>query len=239
MLPVHGHQRQTVIVQEQKAAVPIDHAFIARRRSVFDDGTSLGEHGEILYDCPIEINDKADLENYGITWEDCRFLHFNGSQRMRVYFFKTDNRELAEAQWSYLDTLHSSGFASMRCMVPGRKKPYIKCPTTNSCARCPYGRKPEDKQAPVISLDEMVETGYEPAASASPEESAVTKSEYDSIKAVMDIEDPHIAQAFEMKELLGFSVKEIAAELDLSEPRIYQLVARARVIGREYRQKNG
>ena len=55
----------------------------------------------------------------------------------------------------------------------------------------------------------------------------------------MDSEDPHIAQAFEMKELLGYSVKEIAAALDLSEPRIYQLVARAKAIGREYRQENG
>ena len=27
--------------------------------------------------------------------------------------------------------------------------------------------------------------------------------------------------------------------LDLSEPRIYQLVARAKAIGREYRQENG
>jgi DNA-directed RNA polymerase specialized sigma24 family protein len=42
-----------------------------------------------------------------------------------------------------------------------------------------------------------------------------------------------------MKELLGYTVREIAAVLDLSEPRIYQLVARAKAIGREYRQKNG
>ena len=55
----------------------------------------------------------------------------------------------------------------------------------------------------------------------------------------MDSEDPHIAQAFEMKELLGYTVREIATALDLSEPRIYQLVTRAKAIGREYRQKNG
>ena len=41
-----------------------------------------------------------------------------------------------------------------------------------------------------------------------------------------------------MKELLGFTVKEIAAELQISEPRVYQLVARAKEIGREFRQKN-
>ena len=128
----------------------------------FKHGTSIGEHGQTLYDCPIEINNKADLDNFGITWDDCRFLHFNGSQHMRVYFFRTENRELAEEQWAYIDTVHSSGFASMRCMVPGRKKPFIKCPTTNSCARCPYGRKPEEKQSPVISLDGLLEDGYEP-----------------------------------------------------------------------------
>ncbi len=36
--------------------------------------------------------------------------------------------------------------------------------------------------------------------------------------------------------LIGYSVKEIAAALDLSEARIYQLIARAKTIGREYRQ---
>ena len=67
----------------------------------------------------------------------------------------------------------------------------------------------------------------------------MTKSEYRSIKAVMDAEDPRIAKAFEMKKLFGYSVKEIAVALDLSEARIYQLVSQAKAIGREYRQKNG
>lgn len=121
-------------------------------------------------------------------------------------------------------------------MIPGKRKAYIRCPDTTPCASCPYK---DSKQAPVISWDGLIEVGHEPAATASLEENAVTKSEYESIKAAMDSEDPHIAQAFEMKELLGYSVREIAAELDLSEPRIYQLVTRARAIGREYRQKNG
>lgn len=44
---------------------------------------------------------------------------------------------------------------------------------------------------------------------------------------------------FVMKELFGFSVREIAAEFQLSEPRVYQLIVRAKAIGREYRQENG
>ena len=51
----------------------------------------------------------------------------------------------------------------------------------------------------------------------------------------MDAEDPRIARAFEAKELFGYSVREIAAELGVSEPRVYQLITRAKAIGREFR----
>ena len=202
----------------------------------FKHNTSIGEDGAILYDAPIQIRDQADLENYHISWGDCRTLNFHGSERVTVYFMKVESRSLAEYMWASLDTEHSRGYASVRCMIPGKRKAHIKCPDTNSCANCPHKG---DKQAPIISWDGLTESGYEPAAGASPEESAVTKSEYRSIKAAMDSEDVRVAKAFEMKELLGFTVKEIAAELQISEPRVYQLVARAKEIGREYRQKNG
>ena len=202
----------------------------------FKHYTSIGADGTILYDAPIQIRDQEDLDNYHISWRDCRTLSFHGSERVTVYFMKVESRSLAEYMWASLDTEHSRGYAATRCWIPGKRKLFIRCPDTASCANCPHK---EDKQPPVISWDELVETGYEPAASASPEESAVTKSEYRSIKAAMDSEDVRVAKAFEMKELLGFTVKEIAAELQISEPRVYQLVARAKEIGREYRQKNG
>lgn len=202
----------------------------------FKHNTSIGADGAILYDAPIQIRDQEDLDNYHISWQDCRTLNFHGSERMTVYFMKVESRALAEYMWASLDTEHSRGYASVRCMIPGKRKPFIRCPDTVSCATCPHKA---DRQAPVISWDGLVESGYDPAAGASPEENAVAKSEYRSIKAVMDGEDIRISKAFEMKELLGFTVKEIATELHISEPRVYQLVARARAIGREYRQKNG
>ena len=63
--------------------------------------------------------------------------------------------------------------------------------------------------------------------------------EYEDIKAMMDAEDTRIAGAFEMKELQGYSVREIAAELEISQPRVYQLIARAKAIGKEYRKISG
>ena len=80
--------------------------------STFRHNTSIGPNGEILFDAPIEIKDQADLDNYGITWNDCRTLNFHGSDKVTVYFFKTENRAFAEYQWSYLDTQHSRGYAS-------------------------------------------------------------------------------------------------------------------------------
>ena len=207
----------------------------AELEAEFKHNTSIGADGAILYDAPIQIRDQQDLDNYHISWRDCRTLNFHGSERVTVFFMKVENRALAEYLWASLDTEHSRGYASARCMIPGKQKAYIKCPDTNSCANCPHKG---DKQAPVISWDGLVESGYELAAGASPEESAVTKSEYEGIKAAMDGEDIRILRVVEMKELLGYTVKEIAAELLVSEPRIYQILSRARKIGREYRQKN-
>ncbi len=85
----------------------------------FKHRTSISPSGEVLYDAPMEIKDQADLDAYGITWDDCRTLNFHGSEKVTVYFFKTENRAFAEYQWGYLDARHSRGFASARCMIPG------------------------------------------------------------------------------------------------------------------------
>ena len=204
----------------------------------FKHGTSIGDNGEILYDCPIEIKDKADLDNFGIGWDDCRFLNFNGSQKMRVYFFKTPDRAFAESQWEYINTLHSSGYFSVRCMVPGKRKAFVRCRDTNKCSACPYGRTPETKQIPVVSWDGLLDTGWEPAPAESVEHQVMAKLEYQAIRALMDAEDPRIAIAFEAKELYGDSVKKIAADLGVSEPRVYQLLNRAKAIGRQFREDN-
>ena len=179
--------------------------------------------------------DKADMSNYGITHDDCKYLHLGRSQRILVYFYKTPNRAFAEYQWEHINNMHSSGYYSTRCMVPGQRKAFVRCKDTNKCSECPYGRTPETKQASLVSLDGLVEDGYEPETADSVEQQAVAKMEYAEIRARMDAEDPRIARAFEARELLGDSVTRIAADLGVSEPRVYQLIRRAKEIGKEYR----
>ena len=196
--------------------------------------TSIGDNGQTLFDAPIEIRNQQDLNNFGITWDDCKTLNFHGSEKITVYFYKTENRAFAEYQWSYLDSQHSRGFASTRCMIPGQRKAYIRCPDTNSCARCKYR---DVKHSPVISLDSLIESGYEPAGTTPVDEQVGAKLEYQDIRAMMDSEDVRIAQAFELKELYGMKVKEIAKELKVSSPRVYQFLNRAKTIGLRYKEK--
>ena len=201
----------------------------------FKHNCTLGADGEILYDCPMEIRDQQDLRNYGITWNDCKTLNFNGSAGVVVYFFRTTNRALADYQWTCLDTQHSRAYAANRCMVPGKRKAQIRCPDTNSCASCPYGRKPEDRQPAVISWNTLTETGYEPVSEDNAEEKALSRIQMDELKVIMDREDTRIWRAIELKERYGCPVNAIALDLNVSEPRVYQLIARAKAIGKAYR----
>lgn len=200
----------------------------------FRHGTTVGENGEILYDAPVVIKDKADMKNFDITDDDCKYLHRGSSERVRVFFYKTTNRAFAEYQWESLNNLHSSGYNSTRCIVPGTRKPFVKCPDTNKCSECPYGRTPETKQAAFVSFDELVDSGWEPVSEETVERPAIAKKEYEELRVLMDAEDVRIAQALEAKVLLGDSVKKIAQDLGVSEPRVYQLIARAKAIGKEY-----
>ncbi len=204
----------------------------------FKHNTSVGENGEILYDYPVEIKDQDDMRNYGITQDDCKYLPFNGSEKVRVYFMKTSNKELANYSWAYVNSKHSRGFASTRCMVEGTRKAFIKCPTTNSCRNCPYGYTEDTRRAPVISMDKLQEDCVELFDSASVEAQAIEKIEYEEIRERMDQEDHRIAIAFEAKELMNEPVKDIAIHIGVSVPRVYQLLNRAKIIGKDYRNKN-
>ena len=194
---------------------------------------TINESGEVVYEAPIEIRDKADLENYVITWEDCKTLRFGKSDRITVYFFRTTNRQLAEEQWRYLNSQHSKGYRSTRCMVPGTQNPLIVCPDGNRCSACPYGMRPEDRQARIISWEGMAGDGYELSGSGLTDAGI----ELDEIRKRMDRKSPYIMQAVRLKELYGFTVPEIADILGISNRNVYFYLSRAKEIGEEYRKE--
>ena len=112
-----------------------------------------------------------------------------------------------------------------------------------SCAHCPFGKKVADKQLTVISWDRMLEEAYE--AEADNNENGSPTQEMgdfnlllDDLQQVMDKEDARLMKTLKMKKLMGYSVQEIAAELNCSQPRVYQLLDRAKELAREYLADN-
>ena len=215
-------------------------------KTAFTHGTSIGEGGELLFDAPIEIHDKTDLENYHIGWKDCVTIKFGGYDPRRIYFFKTPNQELADFLWKQLNNEHAQGVAVTRCMIPGTRKNFIRCPTSNACERCPFGVKPQEKQLNIISWTRMTEQAWEMELEQDDEGKAKSPVQGAAdfnlmlcdLRTSMDEEGPRLYRAFEMKELLGMPVSEIAATLDCSQPRVYQLVKQAKEMARDYLAEN-
>lgn len=197
--------------------------------------TQLVKGGCVNYYAPIEIEHSGQLETLNITWNDCRTWHI-GSERVTVYLCPAD-----EATYRFLlgelRRKHRNGYRAVRCMVEGKLKPLIRCPESNKCSACPYGRKPEDREANIISWDGLIESGYEGEADNRMVEQLQAKLEYDEIRTLMDSENPIIAQVFEMKERDGFSVSEIADRLRIKPRNVYYYLDRAKAIGKKYNKE--
>lgn len=198
--------------------------------------TTRTENGEIVYYAPIEIKDKNDLANYGITWDDCKTLHFGTSDCIIVYYFPTTNKRLAEFQWTELNTKHSKEYRSTRCSVPGKSGKLIRCPDTNRCRECPFGILAEDRRANYISLDQLSENGYEEAAEDRGMDMGLVKIEFESMRKIMDAKDPNIARAVVLREMYGYKVPEIARKLEINERQVYYCLQQARDIGKKYKK---
>ena len=197
--------------------------------------TQLVKDGCVNYYAPIEIEHSGQLETLNITWNDCRTWHI-GSERVTVYLCPAD-----EATYRFLlgelRRKHRNGYRAVRCMVEGKLKPLIRCPESNKCSACPYGRKPEDREANIISWDGLIESGYEGEADNRMVEQLQAKLEYDEIRTLMDSKNPIIAQVFEMKERDGFSVSEIADRLRIKPRNVYYYLDRAKAIGKKYNKE--
>ena len=200
-----------------------------------EQATQFVKDGCVNYYAPIEIEHSGQLETLNITWNDCRTWHI-GSERVTVYLCPAD-----EATYRFLlgelRRKHRNGYRAGRCMVEGKLKPLIRCPESNKCSACPYGRKPEDREANIISWDGLIESGYEGEADNRMVEQLQAKLEYDEIRTLMDSKNPIIAQVFEMKERDGFSVSEIADRLHIKPRNVYYYLDRAKAIGKKYNKE--
>ena len=201
--------------------------------------TCRGENGETLYHAPMEIKSEDDLYNYGITWNDCRTIDFGGTDPRTVYFYKTPNRALAEEQWRYLNREHFARVSITRCMVPGVRKTYKRCPTTCSCARCPYGRTMADKQLNLLSWEKLKEESRESELTGTTENDPVAeKAEFhllmEELQDELNATDPRLMDVLKMRMFIGYNTAEIALQMGCSRTRVYQLLEQAKRLARAF-----
>ena len=198
----------------------------------FKHNFTVDPEGTVWYDAPVQIRDQADLANYHIQWSDCRKWRFGGGKPVMVHFVKVQELAVAEFLWKDMNYEHWQEYAAKRCMVPGTRKDWIRCPSNMSCAHCPYGN---EKKRPVISLDGLVEVGYEPGTEVSAEEKALYALVYREIRNQLDAKDPLFAQVLEAKILDEKSAASIAQRLGVKTSRIYKMIDKIREIGEAYK----
>lgn len=195
----------------------------------------VNENGEEIYEAPIVIHSKADLENYHITWDDCKTLHFGRSKKgVVVYFFPTTNKELAEFHWQEINTAHSQEYRKDRCLIPGKLKPLIKCPDSNSCRNCPYPEYRDRHLPDDLSWERLEEDGYEIPHRSNEMRQSEARMAIDDVCKVISQRNPKYALAIYLFEYRGYSAEEIAKLLKVSVSSVYQYIAQAKKIGKNY-----
>ena len=209
----------------------------AKLEAEFKHKTETGPDGEIRYAYPIEVGSKLEgyddntLKHFNISRSDCHSINYTETDVVYVYYVMIKSKEVAQDQWAYLNSRHSREYAHGRCMVPGVRKDYILCPDTRSCKNCPYQA---NRQKRIISLDKFAEDGYDVGSGLSSEDATMENIEREELYTIMRSEDPRLAEAYRLRTYMNYSTKEISGILGVSQPRVYQLLARAKELANKY-----
>ena len=188
---------------------------------------------EIIY-APIEIESADQLHALGATWEDCKTWKF-GHEYIKVLLVPADE-EVRDYLVKELNRRHSRDLRSSRCMIPGRRSAYIQCPSENSCLNCPFGREREVCQRQVLSLDSLMEEGFDPAGEDITSKRAEDTIELDRILSCLREEDPRLLDLVYLKAA-GYRSQEIADQLGISRRTYVRLEQKIREIA--CKQENG
>ena len=181
--------------------------------------------GEPIYLAPVEVEHRENLETLHVTYAECKTWHI-GAEPICVHLTPA-SAEVYDLLLGDLRARHRDGVRKSRCIVIGKRGRPIRCDERNKCSECPFGRRPEDREAQVISWDEMVGGGYEIAGSDTTADTVFTKMEIEEAEARLDSKDPRIMKAIRMRDA-GYDVKDIMDKLGLSQRRVYQLLKAAK-----------
>lgn len=198
--------------------------------------TEIGPDGVVLYHAPVEIRDKADLDNYGITWRDVKHIDFGGTDERKIHIINVPDKETAEFFWKELNLDHTDKVNKTRCPIPGIRKDFIRC--RHSCKNCPFGLTPTDKQLNEISWERAVaDTGelhLQRESRQTVEDEAISNVMLEGLQTLLSKKSPKLGYIFWLRYTWGSDVKQIADQLGVSVPRVYQYLDQISAYARRY-----
>ena len=191
---------------------------------------ALEKSGKTVYYAPIEIESREQLDSLGITWNQCRTWRI-GMRPVIVHLTPCDE-DTYNLLFRDLRNEYHREYRDTRCLVPGKKKPLIRCPESNRCNACPYGITEENRRANLISLDEMAENGPEEwladPITAQNDTNLILEAALDTIGS----KNSKSWYAVILKNYYGLSVSEIAKIMDDTERNVYYYLSEAKRIGK-------
>ncbi len=190
--------------------------------------SALEKSGKTVYYAPIEIVSRDQLDTLGITWNQCRTWRF-GNKSVIVHLTPCDE-ETYSLLFHTLQSECRKEYRNIRCLVPGKQKPIIRCPETRKCSACLMA---ENRRANLLSFDELADGGTEEELcdpdALQPDIPLILESVLDAIGG----KNPKYRDAILMKEYYGFSVAEIAEIMNDTERNVYFYISEAKKIGKK------
>ena len=194
---------------------------------------ALEASGEVVYGAPLEITDVHQLHDLGLTWKNCRTWRV-GADRVKVHLTPS-NQETHDFLLKELRAHHNKAHREKRCMIPGTRKPMIRCPESNHCTACPYPAIRDNYKPNTISWDRLIEDGCE-ESEADEHDLLEVKMELQAVMQEIDAVNPKFTQAIILKSS-GYSAREIAEMMHDTERNVYYFIAEAKKIGAIFKSK--
>ncbi len=174
---------------------------------------------EIIY-APIEIESADQLHALGATWDDCKTWRI-GREHIKVLLVPADV-DTRDFLVDELNRRHSRDLRRSRCLVPGKCSGLILCPSQNSCMNCPFGREKGVNQRQELSLDSLMEDGFDSEGPDITSGKAEASVRLELILAKLREADPRLLDIVCLKAA-GYHPQEIADRLGISRRTYYRL----------------
>ena len=186
--------------------------------------------GQVIFLAPIRVEFREQLESLQTDYAHCKTWHV-GAEAITVKLTPA-NEAIYDMMVNILRSEHRDGVRKSRCLVRGKRGKLVRCDENNRCAQCPYNLRPEDRIPQEVSWDDLTDKGVDPGAADSTSAPVLFDMAVEDARRQMAAEDPRLVTVYDMLDEHK-SVTDIMAALNISQRRVYQLIARCREIVKE------